>query len=67
MRWVAIFDDNERTEAIRQQYSEAHVAYLDAHRDKIRLAGGLRPAPEDWYCGGLWVHSRSTPGTRPSP
>src|SRR5262249_50159842 len=25
------------------------------HRDKIVLAGGLRPNPGEWYCGGLWV------------
>lgn len=55
MRWVAIFDDNEQLEAIRKQHSSAHFEYLAANRDKIVLAGGLRPAPGEWYCGGLWI------------
>ena len=25
------------------------------HADTIRLAGGLRPNPDDWFIGGLWV------------
>jgi len=55
MRWVAIFDDNEGAKAVRDQHSAAHVAYVEANRDKIRISGGLRPAPGEWYCGGLWV------------
>ena len=55
MRWVAIFDDSDGVKAIREQYSAAHVDYLEANQDVIRIAGGLRPAPDEWYCGGLWV------------
>ena len=28
---------------------------MGANRDKIVIAGGLRPVPDEWYCGGLWV------------
>jgi uncharacterized protein YciI len=55
MRWVAIFDDNEESESVRKDHSEAHFGYLATNRDKIVIAGGLRPAPGEWYCGGLWV------------
>jgi uncharacterized protein len=55
MRWVAIFDDKDGHESIRKEHSAAHFDYLARHRDKIVIAGGLRPAPGEWYCGGLWV------------
>ena len=55
MRWVAIFDDNEGLESVRREHSASHFDYLSANRGKIVIAGGLRPAPGDWYCGGLWV------------
>jgi uncharacterized protein YciI len=55
MRWVAIFEDNEGFDSVRKEHSSAHFDYLAANRDKIVIAGGLRPAPDEWYCGGLWV------------
>jgi uncharacterized protein len=55
MRWVAIFDDSEEGESIRKEHAGAHLDYLAANRGKIVIAGGLRPAPGEWYCGGLWV------------
>jgi uncharacterized protein YciI len=55
MRWVAIFDDDEGRDSIRKEHSAQHFDYLGANRDKIVIAGGLRPAPGEWYCGGLWV------------
>lgn len=50
MRWDAIFDDNEGLDSIRKERSTAHFEYLSGNRDKIVIAGGLRPAPGDWYC-----------------
>ncbi len=55
MRWVAIFDDNEGLDSIRKEHGAAHFDYLALNRDQIVIAGGLRPAPGEWYCGGLWV------------
>jgi len=54
-RWVAIFEDNPDAGWVRKQHSEEHFAYLDRHKDKICEAGGLRPGPEEWFTGGLWV------------
>lgn len=55
MRWVAIFEDNEGRDSIRKEHSDLHFDYLREHQNEILLAGGLRPAPTEWYCGGLWV------------
>lgn len=56
-RWVAVFEDNPDAEAgcVRRQHADDHFAYLAENRDKIVLGGGLRPSPDEWYCGGLWV------------
>ena len=55
MRWIAIFDDHDGRDAIRKEHSAAHFDYLGANREQIIVAGGLRPAPDAWYRGGLWV------------
>jgi uncharacterized protein YciI len=55
MRWVAIFEDDPAAAWVRQRHSEEHFEYLARHRDRIVLAGGLRPAPGEFHCGGLWV------------
>jgi len=54
-RWVAIFEDDPSADWVRRQHSEDHFDYLALHRDTIRLAGGLRPAPGEWFSGGLWI------------
>jgi uncharacterized protein YciI len=55
MRWVAIFEDHREYEWIRKEHSQAHFDYLASQSGRIRLAGGLREAPDAWYCGGLWI------------
>ncbi len=55
MRWIAIFEDDPSADFVRKDHSEGHFNYLAAHRDAMLIAGGLRPAPDEWYCGGLWV------------
>ena len=55
MRWIAILEDETQREWIRKEHSNAHFDYLRANSERIVLAGGLRPAPAEWYCGGLWV------------
>lgn len=54
-RWVVIFEDTEGMLAVRKQREPAHLAYLEAHRDQILIAGGLRSAPGETFVGGLWV------------
>ncbi|HRD76692.1 MAG TPA: YciI family protein [Hyphomicrobiaceae bacterium] len=54
-RWVAIFEDDPDADWVRKRHDQDHFAYLDEHAGKIRLGGGLRPAPGEWFVGGLWV------------
>jgi uncharacterized protein len=55
MRIVVIFDDEPPMTEIRARLEPAHLAFLDAHRDEIKQAGGLRDVPDGPYVGGLWV------------
>ena len=55
MRLVAIFDDDAPMAAVRARLQPAHLAFLEAHRDEIKMAGGLRQEPGGPYAGGLWV------------
>lgn len=56
-RWAAIFEDNspEIAAPIRERYFADHLTYLEAHRDRIVLAGALRTDPDAMPTGGLWV------------
>ncbi len=57
MRWIAMFEDRPEAQAgwVRKQHAQDHFDYLAANSARIRVGGGLREAPEGWYCGGLWV------------
>ena len=54
-RWVAIFEDDPQAGWVREQHHADHFAYLERHKDKILLGGGLRPAPDAYWEGGLWI------------
>ncbi|KAA0684730.1 YciI family protein [Azospirillum brasilense] len=54
-RWIALFTDTPEMLEVRQQHGAAHLAYLDANRDKILIGGGLRPESGAPFVGGLWV------------
>jgi uncharacterized protein YciI len=56
-RWAAICEDNgpEVAAPIRERYLADHLAYLEAHRDRIVLAGALRTDEAAMPSGGLWV------------
>lgn len=55
MRFVAIFEEGPDMLAVRNTHEAAHLAYLEQHRDEIRMAGGLRNEHGGAYVGGLWV------------
>jgi len=55
MRWIAIFEDKADALALRERFTAEHMAYLDAHRERILLPGGMRPVPGGALQGGLWV------------
>lgn len=56
-RWAAIFEDNGPDVAapIRERYMADHLTFLEAHSDRIVLAGPLRTEPDAMPSGGLWV------------
>lgn len=53
--WAVIFADQPAMAAIRATRQEAHSAFLRAHRDRIPIAGGLRPEPGAPFEGGQWI------------
>jgi uncharacterized protein len=55
MRLVALFEDELAMAAVRQRLETEHLAFLEANRGEIRMAGGLRDEPGGPYVGGLWV------------
>lgn len=55
MRLVALFEDEPAMVGVRQRLEPDHLAFLEAHRVEIPMAGGLRDEPGGPYAGGLWV------------
>lgn len=55
MRLIVIFEEPPPMAEIRARLEPAHLAFLEAHRDEIKQAGGLRNEPGGAYVGGLWV------------
>lgn len=55
MRYVVIFEDSPEMAVVRRAHEPAHLAWLEAHRDEIPMAGGLRDEHGGPYVGGLWV------------
>jgi uncharacterized protein YciI len=53
--FVAIFEDRLDRQDVRAATEDAHVAYLDRHRDAVLVAGALRPEPDAVPTGGLWI------------
>ena len=55
MRFVVIFEEGPEMAPVREAHEPAHLAYLEQHRQEIRMAGGLRNQHGGPYVGGLWV------------
>jgi uncharacterized protein YciI len=55
MLYVVLFtDDPDRAEA-RQRLMQAHLVFLEEHKDRIRAAGPLREVQSGVGAGGLWL------------
>jgi uncharacterized protein YciI len=54
-RWIVLFEDNADAAWVRKNHAQDHFDYLAAHADRIVIGGGLRPEPDAWWEGGLWV------------
>lgn len=55
MRFVVIFEDGPEMQSVRVAHEPAHLQFLEAHRDEIPMAGGLRNDHNEPYVGGLWI------------
>jgi uncharacterized protein YciI len=53
--FVVQFEDEPDRLAVRQRLMAEHIAWLDAHRDRVLVGGSLRELPSDRPIGGLWV------------
>ena len=59
-RWVAIFEDLPGMAQVRHEHESMHFQYLERHRDRIRIGGGLREIPGGAFVGSLWVLETET-------
>ena len=67
MRFVVIFEEGPEMIPVREAHEPAHLAFLEANRAEIPMAGGLRNDHGGPYVGGLWVFevkSREPPCVR---
>ena len=55
MLFIARFTDKPNIAAEREKHLKAHFAWLDKNKDKVLLAGSLRPDVGGASLGGLWI------------
>lgn len=55
MLFAVIFTDRSGQGALRDQHLQAHIDWVAAHPDMVRVAGSLREAPDQVPQGGLWI------------
>lgn len=55
MLFAVIFKDKFNTSELRQLHLAGHLAWLDLHKDLIRVGGSLRSELNQTPLGGLWI------------
>ncbi len=55
MLFAVIFTDRPDSGAIRAANLQAHIEWLEHHKDVIPAGGSLRHAPDEPPKGGLWI------------
>lgn len=55
MLFAVIFTDKPGFGAVRAAHLQAHIEWLERHRDVIKVGGSLRHAPGEVPKGGLWI------------
>lgn len=55
MLFAVIFTDRPNQGALRTRHLQAHIDWVAAHQDTVRVAGSLRAAPDQVPQGGLWI------------
>ena len=55
MLFAVIFTDKPGHGKLRAEQLNAHIHWVDQHKDVVLVAGSLREEPQDVPRGGLWV------------
>lgn len=55
MLFALRFTDRTDRPDLRHSLMEAHLAWLNQHRESVLVAGSLRQEPDDSPLGALWV------------
>lgn len=55
MLFAVIFVDKPDQGALRSIHLQAHIDWLEQHRELVPIGGSLRVAPGDTPKGGLWI------------
>jgi uncharacterized protein len=55
MLFAVIFTDKAGCAEIRAAKLEAHIDWLERHKDVVPIGGSLRNEPGDIPKGGLWI------------
>ena len=55
MLFMVRFTDRPDRAEVRAKFLDAHMAWLEAHREAIRLGGPLRVEPESVPAGAMWL------------
>ena len=55
MLFAVRFTDKPDRIDVREQFLQAHIDWLEAHRSTILVGGSLRENPDDQPIGGLWI------------
>ena len=55
MLFAVILKDKPDHGALRADQLQAHIQWVDQHKDIVLVAGSLRERPQDVPRGGLWI------------
>ena len=55
MLFAVLLTDKPNQGALRAEYLDAHVRWVDEHKDVVLVAGSLREEPRSVPRGGLWI------------
>ena len=55
MLFIIQFRDNPAKRDLRPKLMPAHLEFLQAQGDKLRVAGSMRHESDDRAIGGLWI------------
>jgi len=55
MLFAVHFVDRQERYEVRIRYLQAHIEWLDQHKERVLIGGSLRNEPGDQPIGGLWI------------